>query len=223
MEWWLILIIVLSSLAFAFLIVVVFYRYFAKRLCEIIGSFILLLVLCLPMLIIAIIVKCDSKGPALFKQKRMGRNKKLFTIYKFRTMCDHAYENGGVASSEEDSRITKVGRVLRKTSLDELPQLINIFLGQMSVIGPRPILDWEYEEYAKEEYEPRFKVRPGMFCTVDVKYRALASRELQFQMDAEYANKMSFGLDVKTFFGVIKTVIKGNNVYKEENNNDGNN
>ena len=219
MEWWLILLLVVGLLLVTFLIVVLFYRYFAKRLCEIIGSILLLLILWLPMIIIAIVIKCDSKGPALFKQKRIGKNKKPFTVLKFRTMCDHAYEKGGVASSESDSRITKVGKFLRKTSIDELPQLLNIFLGQMSVIGPRPVLDWEYEEFAKEEYEPRFKVRPGMFCTVDVKYRAAASRELQFEMDAEYAKKMSFWLDVKTFFGVLKTVFTGKNVYKEENEN----
>ncbi len=219
MEWWVILLIVLGSLLVAFLIVVFFYRYFAKRICEIIGSLLLLLILWLPMIIIAIVIKCDSKGPALFKQKRIGKNKKPFTVLKFRTMCDHAYEIGGVASSEADNRITKVGKFLRKTSIDELPQLLNIFLGQMSVIGPRPVLDWEYQEFAKEEYEPRFKVRPGMFCTVDVKYRAAASRELQFEMDAEYAKKMSLWLDVKTFFGVLKTVLTGKNVYKEENEN----
>lgn len=223
MEWWQILLIIFGSIAIAFLLIVVFYKHFAKRFCEIIGSLILLSLLWLPMLIIAIVIRCDSKGPAFFRQKRLGKNKKQFNIIKFRTMCDHAYEQGGVASSEEDSRITKVGKFLRKTSLDELPQLINIFLGQMSVIGPRPVLDWEYEEYAREEYNPRFKVRPGMFCTVDVKYRATAPRELQFQMDAEYAKKMSFGLDVKTFFGVIKTVISGKNVYKEENKENGNN
>lgn len=219
MEWWVILLIVLGSILLTFLIVVFFYRYFTKRLCEIIGSILLLLILWLPMIIIAIVIKYDSKGPALFKQKRIGKNKKPFTVLKFRTMCDRAYEKGGVASSESDNRITKVGKFLRKTSIDELPQLLNIFLGQMSVIGPRPVLDWEYEEFAKEEYEPRFKVRPGMFCTVDVKYRAAASRELQFEMDAEYAKKMSFWLDVKTFFGVLKTVFTGKNVYKEENEN----
>lgn len=223
MEWWIIFLIILGSIALAFILVVIFYSCFAKRLCEIFFSLILLLLLWLPMVIIAIIIKCDSKGPALFKQKRLGRKKKQFTVLKFRTMCNHAYEKGGIASSEEDSRITKVGKFLRKTSLDELPQLINVFLGQMSVIGPRPVLDWEYEEFAKGDYEPRFKVRPGMFCTVDVKYRASAPRDLQFQMDADYARSMSFGLDVKTFFGVIKTVLTGKNVYKEENKNDGNN
>lgn len=217
MQWWHILLIGLGSIAIFFCLVFFFYRFFAKRFCEIIGSLTLLLLLWLPMLVIGIIIKCDSKGPAFFKQKRLGKNKKLFTVIKFRTMCDHAYEKGGVASSESDNRITKVGKFLRKTSLDELPQLINIFSGQMSVIGPRPVLDWEYEEFAKPEYEDRFKVRPGMFCTVDVDYRASAPRDLQFQMDAEYANKMSFGLDVKTFFGVFKTVLTGKNVYKEEN------
>ncbi len=223
MDWWLILLIVFGSLLIALLVVLFFYQLFAKRFCEIVGSIILLLLLWPLMLIVSIIIKCDSKGPVLFKQKRIGRNKKEFIIYKFRTMCDHAYEMGGIASSEEDLRITKVGRFLRKTSLDELPQLINIFFGQMSVIGPRPVLKWEYEECAKEEYEPRFKVRPGMFCTVDVKYRAAATRDLQFKMDADYAKKMSFGLDIKTFFGVIKTVATGKNVYKKESNINGNN
>ncbi len=169
------------------------------------------------MLIIAIIIKCDSKGPALFKQRRLGKKKKQFTVLKFRTMCDHAYEKGGIATSESDSRITKVGKFLRRTSLDELPQLFNIFVGQMSIIGPRPVLNWEYEEYADDRFEPRFKARPGMFCTVDVKYRADASRELQFQMDADYANQIKFSTDVKTFFGIVRTVFSGKNVYREEN------
>lgn len=223
MQWWHILLIVIGSVILLFWLVVLFYRYFMKRFCEIIGSLLLLSILWLPMLVIAIVIKCDSKGPALFKQKRIGRNKKTFTIFKFRTMCDHAYEKGGIATSESDNRITKVGKFLRRTSLDELPQLINIFFGQMSVIGPRPVLDWEYDEYAKEEYEPRFKVRPGMFCTIDIEYRASAPRDLQFQMDAEYAKKMSFWLDAKTFFKIIKTVITGKNVYKDDNKENGNN
>ena len=193
------------------------YKHFFKRMLSIFISFFGLVFLCLPMLIIAIVIKCDSKGPVLFKQKRLGKNKKPFTIFKFRTMCDHAYEIGGIASSEEDSRITKVGKFLRKTSIDEFPQLINILLGQMSVIGPRPVLDWEYAEYASNDYEPRFSVRPGMFCTVDVDYRASASREMQFQMDADYAKNIKFRTDLTTFFKIIKTVITGKNVYKDEN------
>lgn len=192
------------------------YKHFFKSFLDFLISLIGLIILCIPMVIIAIAIKCDSKGPVIFKQKRLGKNKKLFNIYKFRTMCDHAYEKGGIATSESDSRITKVGKFLRKTSLDEIPQLINILFGQMAIIGPRPVLDWEYGEFANDEYEPRFSVRPGMFCTVDLDYRASASRDLQFKMDADYANNVKFKIDFKTFFGIIKTVITGKNVYKEE-------
>ena len=220
MEWWHILLIVLGSVAILFILTILLYKPFFKRFWDIVLSLIGLLILWFPMLIIGIIIKIDSKGPMIFKQKRLGKKKKQFNVLKFRTMCDHAYEQGGVAKNESDSRITKIGRFLRKTSIDEFPQLINILFGQMSIIGPRPVLDWEYEEFKKEEFEPRFKVRPGMFCTVDVKYRANASRELQFQMDADYANHIKFSTDIKTFFGIIKTVLSGKNVYVEENNKD---
>ena len=217
MQWWQILLIVLGSIALLFALTILLYKPLFKRIWDIIISFFGIVFLWLPMLIIAIIIKCDSKGPALFKQRRLGKKKKQFTVLKFRTMCDHAYEKGGIATSESDSRITKVGKFLRRTSLDELPQLFNIFIGQMSIIGPRPVLDWEYEEYDDDRFEPRFKARPGMFCTVDVKYRADASRELQFQMDADYANQIKFSTDVKTFFGIVRTVFSGKNVYREEN------
>lgn len=178
-----------------------------------------LLVFCIPMSIIAICIKWDSKGPILFKQVRLGKGMKPFTVFKFRTMCDHAYEMGGIARSSDDARITKVGAYLRRTSLDELPQMFNIINGTMSIIGPRPILDWEFEPYREnKEYCKRYNVKAGMFCTVDVNYRASADRDLQFKMDAEYADNVSFALDFKTFFSIIKTVIKGDNVYVEDNN-----
>lgn len=192
------------------------YRRFGKRLIDFIISFCGIIVLLIPMAIIAVIIKLDSEGPALFKQKRTGIHQKIFTVYKFRTMCDNAYEKGGIATSESDSRITKVGKVLRRTSLDELPQLFNIVSGQMSIIGPRPILDWQFtENNNKPEYIKRFDVRPGLFCTVDVEHRN-ADRDLQFQMDAEYADNCSFALDVQTFFKVIKTVVTGEGVYVDE-------
>lgn len=193
------------------------YRHFIKAFIDISLSVIGLIVCCIPMLIIAIAIKCESKGPALFKQKRLGKNQKEFTVYKFRTMCDHAFEKGGVASSELDSRITKVGKFLRKTSLDEIPQMINIIKGEMAIIGPRPILPFEFEEYKDNaRYAHRYDAKPGMFCTVDIDLRATATREQQFEMDAEYVDKMSFGLDFKVFFGIIKTVVLGKNVYKEQ-------
>lgn len=168
------------------------------------------------MLIIAILIKMDSKGPALFKQVRLGKGMKPFTCYKFRTMCQGAFEKGGIASSESDSRITKIGAILRRTSLDELPQMFNILNGTMAIIGPRPILDFEFEEYkSNARYCRRYDALPGMFCTVDLDLRATADRDTQFTMDADYVDQMSLVLDVKTFFGIISTVVLGKNVYKD--------
>lgn len=193
------------------------YRNFFKTVIDCFLSICGIIVLAIPMIIIAIAIKVESKGPSLFRQKRLGRGQKAFTVYKFRTMCDRAFEKGGVASSESDKRITKVGKFLRKTSLDEFPQMFNILKGQMAIIGPRPILDFEFEEYKDNaRYAHRYDAKPGMFCTVDLDLRATATREQQFEMDAEYVDKMSFGLDFKVFFGIIKTVVLGKNVYKEQ-------
>ena len=199
------------------------YRHFFKRFIDTLLAILGLAVFCVPMIIISIWIKLDSKGPALFKQTRLGKGMKPFTVFKFRTMCDHAYEMGGIAKSSNDSRITKVGAILRRTSLDELPQMFNIINGTMAIIGPRPILDWEFEPYKKnKEYCKRYNVKAGMFCTVDINYRASADRDMQFKMDAEYADNVSFALDTKTFFSIIKTVIKGDNVYVEDNKSDNN-
>ena len=192
------------------------YKHFFKRVIDLFISLCGIIVLIIPMAVIAIIIKLDSSGPAIFKQKRTGIKQKSITVFKFRTMCDHAYEKGGIATSESDNRITKVGKFLRRSSLDELPQLFNILIGQMSIIGPRPILDWEFNENKnKPEYIKRFNVRPGLFCTVDVEHRN-ADRDLQFEMDAKYADECTFLLDVTTFFRIIKTVITGKGVYKDE-------
>ena len=192
------------------------YRHFFKRLIDTCLALCGLVVFCVPMVIIAIAIKLDSKGPVLFKQVRLGKGMKPITVFKFRTMCDHAYEMGGIATSASDSRITKVGSFLRRTSLDELPQMFNILNGTMAIIGPRPILDWEFEEYKdNKRFCKRYDVLPGMFCTVDIWNRA-ALREDQFEMDAEYVDNMAFSLDLKTFFGVIAPVVKGSHVYRDE-------
>ena len=192
------------------------YRHFFKRLIDTCLALCGLVVCCVPMVIIAIAIKLDSKGPVLFKQVRLGKGMKPITVFKFRTMCDHAYEMGGIATSASDSRITKGGAFLRRTSLDELPQMFNILNGTMAIIGPRPILDWEFEEYKdNQRFCKRYDALPGMFCTVDLWNRA-ALREDQFEMDAEYVDKMSFALDLKTFFGVIAPVLKGSHVYRDE-------
>lgn len=192
------------------------YRHFFKRLIDSILAICGLVVCCIPMVIIAICIKLDSKGPVLFKQVRLGKGMKPIKVFKFRTMCNHAYEMGGIATSASDSRITKVGAFLRRTSLDELPQMFNILNGTMAIIGPRPILDGEWEEYSNNKrFARRYDALPGMFCTVDVWNRA-ALREDQFEMDAAYVDKLSLGLDVKTFFGVIAPVVTGAHVYRDE-------
>ena len=196
------------------------YRHFFKRLIDTCLALCGLVVCCVPMVIIAIAIKLDSKGPVLFKQVRLGKGMKPITVFKFRTMCDHAYEMCGIATSASASRITKVGAFLRRTSLDELPQMFNILNGSMAIIGPRPILDWEFEEYKDKNsrYIKRYDVRQGMFCTVDVVDRA-ALRDMQFEMDADYAENVSFALDFKTFFGIFAPVLTGKGVYKDENEN----
>lgn len=192
------------------------YKHYFKRCISVILVLAGLAVSIIPMIVIAIAIICDSKGPALFKQKRLGKNMKPFTCYKFRTMCQGAFEKGGIASSESDSRITKVGAILRRTSLDELPQMFNILNGTMAIIGPRPILDFEFEPYRdNKRYAHRYDALPGMFCTVDLDLRATADRETQFDLDAKYVDDMSLVLDVRTFFGIIKTVVLGKNVYKD--------
>jgi O-antigen biosynthesis protein WbqP len=192
------------------------YKFFFKRVIDCTLSILGLIICCIPMLIIAIAIKLDSKGPVFFKQRRLGKGTKSITVYKFRTMCDHAYEMGGLATSASDYRITKVGGFLRRTSLDELPQMFNVLNGTMAIIGPRPILDWEWDEYKdNKRFAKRYDVLPGFFCTIDLVNRA-ALREDQFEADASYAEKLSFGLDVNTFFGVIAPVLSGAHVYRDE-------
>ena len=194
------------------------YRHFFKRLIDTCLALCGLVVCCVPMVIIAIAIKLDSKGPVLFKQVRLGKGMKPITVFKFRTMCDHAYEMGGIATSASDSRITNVGAFLRRTSLDELPQMFNILNGSMAIIGPRPILDWEFEPYKdKLNYIRRYEATPGMFCTVDIKYRASSDRDLQFKMDVEYIDSMSLVNDIRAFFAIILPVVSGKNVYREYN------
>ena len=192
------------------------YRHFFKRFVGCTLAMIGLIVCCIPMLIIAVAIMIDSNGSVFFRQERLGKEMKPFKIFKFRTMCDRAYEMGGLATSASDSRITKVGGFLRRTSLDELPQMFNVLNGTMAIIGPRPILDWEWDEYKdNKRFARRYDVLPGFFCTIDLVNRA-ALREDQFEADAAYADNLSFWLDVKTFFGVIAPVLKGSHVYRDE-------
>ena len=209
MEWWQILLIVLGSLLVLFVICIIFYKQFGKRLFDIAISFLSLLVFGFPMLIISIIVKLTSKGPVLFKQKRIGKNGKVFNILKFRTMVVGA-EAQGVYSDNKDKRVTKFGKFLRKTSLDELPQLLNMFIGQMSLIGPRPPLTyhpWPYEEYTNEQRK-MFLVRSGMTGWAQVHGRKEVEWNERIELNVWYVEHLSFWLDFKIFFMTFGKLFK---------------
>ena len=181
-----------------------------KRILDFILAFVGIIIISPILLIVAICIKIDSKGPVIFKQKRLGKDGKEFEIYKFRSMVVGAEKIGtGVYSKEGDSRVTKVGKFIRMTSIDELPQLVNILKGEMSFIGPRPVLTyhpWRYEEYT-EEKKRRFEVRPGITGLAQVNGRKQVEWNRRIEMDVEYVNKLSFILDLKIFFKTIYNVI----------------
>lgn len=194
------------------------YRYFFKHILTYLISLITLIITLPLFIIIAIMIKLDSKGPVFFKQKRLGKNGKQFTIYKFRTMFIGSEEQTkAIVLKENNPLITKIGKFLRKTSLDELPQLVNILKFQMTIIGPRPLLadhPYTYENYPIE-YKDRFKVLPGLFCLIDVEKRAEASLEEQFISDVMYVNNVKIFSDIKIFSLVFINVIRRKNVYEK--------
>ena len=195
--------------------------FFLKRIFDLTLSCILLIIFSPLFLIIAIFIKLDSKGPVFFKQERLGKNGKVFLIYKFRTMVDNAEEVGtGLFTNENDPRITKVGAFLRKTSLDELPQLINILKGEMSIIGPRPPIPYHpynYDEYS-EEQKLRFTVLPGITGYAQVNGRNKIEWDERIKYDIYYAKNWSLGFDLKIFFKTIRTVFNREGIYRGNKN-----
>ncbi|MGN6711407.1 sugar transferase [Anaerocolumna jejuensis] len=165
------------------------------------------------LLLIGIIIKLEDGGKILFTQYRVGKNRVPFKIYKFRTMKEN-HENPEIRAFQGDKRITRAGAFLRRTSLDELPQFINIIKGDMAIIGPRPVLPEEArDEEGDFPYEKRFSCLPGLFCTIDMKYRAAATRELQFTMDVSYAENISFKGDMVISVYTAVNVLLGRNIY----------
>lgn len=177
-----------------------FYKSFGKRALDIFFSGIMLLFLWPLLVFLAVLVKLDSKGPAIFAQERLTLNGKVFYMLKFRTMCVNAEQQGtGVYSFGNDPRITKVGKILRKFSLDELMQLINIFKGEMSFVGPRPILTYhpcKYEEYTEQE-KLVFTVRPGITGWAQVNGRNTVDWVQRFELNEWYVKNISLLLDIK--------------------------
>ena len=184
------------------------YKYF-KRLFDITISMIGLIITSPILLITAIAIKLESPGPIIFKQERLGLNGKVFKIYKFRSMCVDA-EKGGVYEKKGDSRVTKVGKLIRKTSIDELPQFVNILKGDMSLIGPRPALTyhpWPYNEYI-EEQKRMFHVRPGVTGWAQVNGRKEVEWPRRIELNVEYVDKMSLYFDLMIFFKTIFKVLR---------------
>ena len=187
------------------------YKRFLKRFFDVIISLIGILVAAIPMLLIALVIKCDSKGPVIFKQERLGYKGKVFNILKFRTMTVGAEKTGsGVYSFKGDSRVTRFGRILRATSLDELPQMFNILKGEMSIIGFRPPLTyhpWKIEDYTPEQLR-MFDVLPGLSGWAQVNGRKNVEWNRRIELNVWYVDNISFLLDVKIFFKTILSVLK---------------
>ncbi len=181
-----------------------------KRIIDFVFAVMILIVAALPMLIVGIIIKIESKGPAIFVQERVGKGGRVYKMYKFRSMCVGAeQQEGGVYCVKGDKRVTKVGKFIRATSIDELPQLINIIKGEMSFIGPRPVLTYypkNWDEYTEEELK-RFEVLPGVTGWAAVHGRKTNTVKARFAYDNYYVENLSLGLDIKIFFMTIKAVL----------------
>ena len=185
------------------------YKHFLKRVIDFILSLIGLIVLSPVFIILCIWIRLDSKGPIFFRQKRVGKNKKHFNILKFRTMyIDTPKDMPTHMLSNPDQYITKAGKFLRKTSLDELPQIINILKGEMAIIGPRPAL-WNQDDLiAQRDKYGANDIKPGLTGWAQINGRDELEIDVKAALDGEYVRRMSFPFDVKCFFGTITSVLK---------------
>ena len=198
---------------------------FFKRIFDIVCSLLAIIIFALPMLIVAIAIKCDSKGPVLFKQERVGKNKKLFKIWKFRSMYTNTDPNAPTHQlGNANSHITKVGKFIRKTSIDELPQLFNILSGKMSFVGPRPALWNQYDLIEERDKYHANDIKPGLTGLAQVSGRDELEIPVKAKFDGEYVKKREFFYDIwliiKTAFKVLQHdgVVEGGTgeIHKEE-------
>ncbi len=187
------------------------YKRFFKRAFGIFFSLLGLIITSPIMLIIAILIKIESPGPVIFKQQRIGKDGKVFNIYKFRSMCQNAEKTGsGVYSDKNDSRVTKVGKFIRATSLDEIPQFFNVLKGDMAFIGPRPPLTyhpWTFDKYT-EHQKKMFNVRPGLTGWAQVHGRKQVEWHKRIELNVWYVEHLSFLLDIKIIFSTLLKLIK---------------
>ena len=185
------------------------YRKYFKRVFDFVCSLLALIVLSPVLLITAILVRIKLGTPVIFKQKRPGLNEKIFTLYKFRTMTDQKDEQGNLLPDEV--RLTKFGKMLRSTSLDELPELWNILKGDMSVVGPRPLLV-RYLPYYTDKEKHRHDVRPGLTGLAQVNGRNEVSWEKKFQLDVEYTQHITFWSDIRIILQTVGNVFGGKGI-----------
>ena len=185
------------------------YERFFKRPLDIVCALLALTVFCWLYALVAILVKIKLGSPVIFKQARPGKDEKIFNLYKFRTMTDERDENGNLLPDEV--RLTKFGRFLRKTSLDELPEAINILKGDMSVVGPRPLLI-SYLPYYTNEEKHRHDVRPGLSGWAQIQGRNFVGWNKRLTLDVEYVNKITFARDVSIVFNTFLQALKRENI-----------
>ena len=190
------------------------YRKYFKRILDIICSLGFILCFWWLYILVAILVKRKLGSPVIFKQQRPGLNGKIFTMYKFRSMTDAKDKDGKLLSDAE--RLPRFGKLLRATSLDEIPEFINVLKGDMSLIGPRPLLV-EYLERYNEEQKRRHEVRPGITGWAQVNGRNAISWEEKFKYDVEYVDKLNFLLDMKIVFLTIKKIVVKEGISQEGN------
>ena len=184
------------------------YREYGKRIEDVSIALAALVILGLPMLLVAAAIRLTSKGPALFRQKRFGKDKKLFTVYKFRTMSTKAPKNMPTNSfTNADSYITPLGGVLRKLSIDELPQLLNVIKGDMSIVGPRPVIKTEKKLISLRQKYHANSVKPGITGWAQVNGRDDLDDQRKAEMDGEYVQQLSFLTDVKIMIKTIGAVL----------------
>lgn len=179
-----------------------------KRGFDIVGALCAGVVLLIPMLLIGLIIRLDSKGPALFRQERLGKDGKTFTMYKFRSMRLDAEADGPQWASSKDQRCTKVGRILRKSRLDELPQIWNILIGDMSFVGPRPEREFFYDQFETyiHGFRHRLAVQPGLTGLAQVNGGYELQPEEKILYDMEYINNMSLGMDLMCMIKTVRLV-----------------
>lgn len=217
--WWGIAIICVAVLAIWLVLSAVFYRQFFKRFYDVVLSGAALVVLSPIFIVLIIVGAIKMKGNPFFTQLRPGKDERIFKLIKFRTMTCETDENGNLLP--DDVRLTHYGKILRSTSLDELPELINIFIGDMSIIGPRPLLV-EYLPYYTREEKHRHDVRPGLTGWAQVNGRNSLDWESRFACDVEYVQKLSIGMDMKILALTIIKVLKHSDIAEDTNKVEGN-